>query len=205
LSRCDLTEVEWRMLRVLLPHEREPGKRGRDRPPQDNRNVINGILWRLRTGAPWRDVFERYRNWNSNCRRFPRWSASGGWKSVAVALPRPRFSRPRRGSRRKGGGHRRALGRSWGGFTNKNHCLGNARGRPITLYLNPRRSCGLKGQRLHIKRRDCLSVVRDGYVSDIGVKVDLNPVGRCEVRPIAFAEPCRRAVAKFGYLKLAVI
>jgi transposase len=56
LSRGDLTEVEWRILRVLLPVERKPGKRGRGRPPVDNRNIINGILWRLRTGAPWRDV-----------------------------------------------------------------------------------------------------------------------------------------------------
>jgi len=51
LSRGDLTEVEWRILKVLLPVEREPGKRGRGRPPEDNRNIINGILWRLRTGA----------------------------------------------------------------------------------------------------------------------------------------------------------
>jgi transposase len=86
LSRGDLTEVEWRILRVLLPVEREPGKRGRGRPPEDNRNVINGILWRLRTGAPWRDVPEKYGNWNSIYRRFRRWSVSGVWESVAVAL-----------------------------------------------------------------------------------------------------------------------
>jgi transposase len=86
LSRGDLTEVEWRILRVLLPIERAPGRRGRGRPPGDNRNVINGILWRLRTGAPWRDVPEKYGNWNSIYRRFRRWSASGVWESVAIAL-----------------------------------------------------------------------------------------------------------------------
>jgi transposase len=86
LSRGDLTEAEWRVLKVLLPVEREPGKRGRGRPPQDNRNVINGILWRLRTGAPWRDVPEKYGNWNSIYRRFRRWSAAGVWESVAIAL-----------------------------------------------------------------------------------------------------------------------
>ena len=86
MSRGDLSEVEWRILRVLLPVEREPGKRGRGRPPEDNRNIINGILWRLRTGAPWRDVPEKYGNWNSIYRRFRRWSASGVWESVAVAL-----------------------------------------------------------------------------------------------------------------------
>ena len=86
MSRGDLTEVEWRILSVLLPVEREPGKRGRGRPPKDNRNIINGILWRLRTGAPWRDVPEKFVNWNSIYRRFRRWSASGVWESVAVAL-----------------------------------------------------------------------------------------------------------------------
>jgi transposase len=58
LSRGDPTEAEWRILKMLLPVERDPGKRGRGRPPEDNRNIVNGILWRLRTGAPWRDVPE---------------------------------------------------------------------------------------------------------------------------------------------------
>jgi len=86
LSRGDLTEVEWRILRVLLPVERARGQRGRGRPPQDNRNIINGILWRLRTGAPWRDVPEKYGNWNTIYRRFLRWSKSGIWESVTTAL-----------------------------------------------------------------------------------------------------------------------
>jgi transposase len=86
LSRGDLTETEWRILKGLLPIEREVGKRGRGRPPEDNRNIINGILWRLRTGTPWRDVPEKYGNWNSIYRRFRRWSASGVWESVAVTL-----------------------------------------------------------------------------------------------------------------------
>ena len=81
-----IVEIQARILRVLLPVEREPGKRGQGRPPEDNRNVINGILWRLRTGAPWRDVPEKYGNWNSIYRRFRRWSACGVWESVAIAL-----------------------------------------------------------------------------------------------------------------------
>ena len=148
MSRGDLTEVEWRILRVLLPIERDVGKRGRGRPPEDNRNVINGILWRLRTGAPWRDIPEKYGNWNSIFRRFRRWSASGVWESAAVALAETMAesglqhrqhvgSRPCLGSGRKRGIHRRALGRSRGGFTSKIHCLGDARGRPIAFNLTP--------------------------------------------------------------------
>jgi len=52
LSRGDLTEAEWRVLKVLLPVDRETGEYGRGRPPEDNRSIINGILCRLRTGAP---------------------------------------------------------------------------------------------------------------------------------------------------------
>jgi transposase len=86
VSRGDLTEAEWRVLKGLLPVEREAGKRGRGRPPEDNRNIINGILWRLRCGTPWRDVPEKYGNWNSIYRRFRRWSGSGVWESVAITL-----------------------------------------------------------------------------------------------------------------------
>ena len=86
MSRGDLTEAEWRALKILLPVERNASERGRGRPPEDNRNIINGILWRLRTGAPWRDVPEKYGNWNSIYRRFRRWCTSGVWESVAVTL-----------------------------------------------------------------------------------------------------------------------
>jgi transposase len=52
MGRGDLSEAEWRVLAQLAPPD--GGRRGR--PAQDTRSVINGILWRLRTGAPWRDV-----------------------------------------------------------------------------------------------------------------------------------------------------
>jgi transposase len=58
LSRGDLTEAEWRILKDLLPIERK--NRSRGRPPEQNRLIINGILWRLRCGAPWRDVPPKY-------------------------------------------------------------------------------------------------------------------------------------------------
>jgi transposase len=63
LSRGDLTEAEWRVLKDLLPIE--PENRGRGRPPEQNRLIINGILWRLRCGAPWRDVPPKYGSWNT--------------------------------------------------------------------------------------------------------------------------------------------
>jgi len=65
-------ELKWCILKDLLSVEREPGKRGRGRRPEDNRNMINGILRRLRTSAPWGDAPEKCGNRNSIYRRFRR-------------------------------------------------------------------------------------------------------------------------------------
>lgn len=82
MSRGDLSEAEWRLLRDLLPAER--GRKSR--PAQDNRKIVNGILWRIRTGAPWRDVPERYGKWMTVYQRFRRWSEAGVWEAVASTL-----------------------------------------------------------------------------------------------------------------------
>lgn len=82
MRRGDLTATEWRTVKELLAAARS--RRGR--PPEQTRAVINGILWRLRTGAPWRDVPARYGDWNKIYRRFRRWCQSGIWASVATAL-----------------------------------------------------------------------------------------------------------------------
>ena len=142
MSRGDLTEAEWRVLKDLLPIE--PENRGRGRRPEQNRSIINGILWRLRCGAPWRDVPPKYGSWNTIYRRFRRWSEAGVWETVAVTLAEimadsGHYSidspRPCLGSGRKRGAHRRALGRSRGGFTSKLHCLADALGRPLAFHL----------------------------------------------------------------------
>jgi transposase len=82
LSRGDLSEAEWRILKDLLPPER--GRKSR--PASDNRPIINGILWRTRTGAPWRDVPEKYGKWMTVYQRFRRWRDAGIWEAVATTL-----------------------------------------------------------------------------------------------------------------------
>lgn len=52
--RYELTDFEWTVIEPILPK----GRRGQQ--PQNNRRVMNGIFWVLRTGAPWRDLPERY-------------------------------------------------------------------------------------------------------------------------------------------------
>jgi transposase len=82
LSRGDLTEAEWRLLKDLLPAER--GRKSR--PALDNRMIVNGILWRIRTGVPWRDLPEKYGKWMTVYQRFRRWSQAGVWEVVAATL-----------------------------------------------------------------------------------------------------------------------
>ena len=132
LSRGDLTEAEWRVLKGLLPIE--PENHGRGRPPEQNRSIINGILWRLRCGAPARDVPLKYGSWNTIYRRFRRWSEAGVWETVAVTLAEimadsGHYSIDSTTVRAQVSGlgtHQRALGRSRGGFTSKLHCLADA-------------------------------------------------------------------------------
>src|SRR6266566_1770120 len=77
VSRGDLTDTEWRILNPLLPDRGERGP-----AIADKRRTMNGILWVLRTGAPWRDLPERYGKWNSAFVRFTRWSKLGVWDAV---------------------------------------------------------------------------------------------------------------------------
>ena len=81
MSRGDLTDTEWRILDPLLPDRGERGP-----PVEGKRRTVNGILWVLRTGAPWRDLPTRYGNWNSVYVRFTRWSKLGIWDAVFETL-----------------------------------------------------------------------------------------------------------------------
>jgi putative transposase len=63
-----------------------PDRGDRGPPISDKRRMVNGILWVLRTGAPWRDMPERYGNWNSVFVRFTRWSKIGVWDAAFETL-----------------------------------------------------------------------------------------------------------------------
>lgn len=73
-GRGELTDAAWAVLAPLLPSQRKRGKQW-----ADHRRVINGILWKLRTGAPWRDLPERYGPWQTCYDRLVRWRRDGTW------------------------------------------------------------------------------------------------------------------------------
>jgi transposase len=81
-GRHELTDAQFAKLAPLLPPERP----ATGRPNHDHRRILNGILWRLRTGAPWRDVPARYGKWDTVYSRFRRWQRAGIWARILAAL-----------------------------------------------------------------------------------------------------------------------
>lgn len=80
MARFDLTDAEWAMISPLLPNK----PRGIARV--DDRRVLNGIFWTLRTGSPWRDLPERYGPYTTVYNRYNRWAKAGIWLRIFETL-----------------------------------------------------------------------------------------------------------------------
>lgn len=81
-KRHALTDEQWDRIRDLVP-----GKAGdRGQTGKDNRLFIDAVLYVLKTGVPWRDMPERFGNWNSVWRRFDRWCANDIWEKIVKEL-----------------------------------------------------------------------------------------------------------------------
>jgi transposase len=81
----ELTDEQWNLVEPLIPMPpRRPD--GRGRPWRDPREVLNAILWILRTGAPWRDLPHRYPPYQTCHRRFQKWVTEGVLESVLASL-----------------------------------------------------------------------------------------------------------------------
>ena len=80
MARFDLSDAEWRIIEPLLPNK----PRGMARV--DDRRVLNGIFYILRTGSPWRDLPDRYGPYTTVYNRFSRWAKVGVWVNIFNAL-----------------------------------------------------------------------------------------------------------------------
>lgn len=80
MSRFDLTDREWAMIQPLLPNK------PRGVPRVDDRRVLNGIFYILRTGSPWRDLPVHYGPYTTVYNRYNRWSKKGVWQHIFNAL-----------------------------------------------------------------------------------------------------------------------
>ena len=83
--REELNEKQWSIIKPLIP---KPSRRldGKGRPRRDDREVLNGILWILRSGARWQDLPERFPPYQTCHRRFQHWVRSGVLRGVLEAL-----------------------------------------------------------------------------------------------------------------------
>ena len=157
-ARKDLTDRQWVALQRVLPPRPVVGRR----PKWTRRQLLNGIRWRVRVGAPWRDVPERYGHWQSIYQLFRRWQREGVWPWILSALRAwadqaglidwqvSVDSTINRAHQHAAGPRRRpdkqieppgdepadhALGRSRGGFTAKIHLACEQGRKPLTLLI----------------------------------------------------------------------
>ena len=85
MRRHEIADEHWERIKDFLP-----GRAGDvGVTAKDNRLFVNAVLWIAKTGAPWRDLPERFGKWNSAWRRFDRWSAKGVWHRVFEELKDP--------------------------------------------------------------------------------------------------------------------
>src|SRR3569833_1787936 len=155
MRRGDLTDQQWQWLELLL----SPEKPRTGRPNEDHRQILNGILWIHRTGAPWRDLPRRYGPMGPVSSRFSRRRQAGIWQRILSDLQAQaeqrgeinwdlhfvdacivRAHQHAGGARRDGATPeevpaREALGRSQGGFSTKLHLRAEGNGRSITVVL----------------------------------------------------------------------
>lgn len=82
MKRHELTDEQWELVTPLIPHK--VARTGR--PPKDPRLMLNGIFWILGTGAPWRDLPERFGPWQTVYDHFSRWRREGVFARVIEAL-----------------------------------------------------------------------------------------------------------------------
>ena len=81
----ELTNDQWELVEPLLPKQDRSGNR-MGRPRVDARPVLEGILWVLRTGAPWADLPDRYPPYQTCHRRYQRWVDEGTLHRVLTAI-----------------------------------------------------------------------------------------------------------------------
>lgn len=137
--RYELTDYEWAALRPMLPNK------PRGVPRVDDRRVLNGIFWLLRSGAPWRDLPERYGPYITCYNRFVRWRRAGVWSRLMDALAAAHDAgvqmidtsivRVHQHAACIARSNGQSIGRSRGGLSSKIHAVVDTNGLPVRLGL----------------------------------------------------------------------
>lgn len=174
LRRHEISDDKWEAIRNLLPgQEGDPGATAKD-----NRLFVNAILWIAKTGAPWRDLPERFGIWNSVFQRFNRWCKAGVFQTIMEKLQDPDLgvllldSTVIRAHQHAAGAEgssaqAEALGRSRGGFSTKIHVACDGLGKPVTIILTPGQDHDVTQGPALIANSDAAKIIADkAYDSD---------------------------------------
>ncbi len=171
--RYEMTDLEWSIIRSVLPDK------SRGVPRVDDRRVLNGIFWVLRSGAPWRDLPECYGPYTTCHNRFNRWRKSGIWDQILAAITDGRDATVQMIDtsivrvHQHGGCAKKCesncTGRSRGGLTTKIHAVVDAKGLPICLALSAGQDHDslLAKELLSGLRSNCMLLADRAYDSDV--------------------------------------
>jgi transposase len=139
--RYELSDYEWTAIKPMLPNKPRGVRRVNDR------RVLNGIFWVLRSGAPWRDLPENYGPRTTCYNRFVRWRRAGVWDRIMDALAAGRDAtvqmidtsvvRVHQHGACIADNNHQDMGRSRGGLTSKIHAVVDTNGLPVHLALTP--------------------------------------------------------------------
>jgi len=137
--RYELTDEEWTAIKPMLPNK------PRGVPRVNDRRVLNGIFWVLRSGAPWRDLPQEFGPYTTCYNRFVRWRRAGVWTKImnalavahdaAVQMIDTSIVRVHQHGACVTRNRRQSMGRSRGGLTSKIHAVLDTNGLPVRLAL----------------------------------------------------------------------
>jgi transposase len=139
--RYELSDEEWLAIKPMLPNK------PRGVPRVNDRRVLNGIFWVLRSGAPWRDLPNAFGPYTTCYNRFVRWRRAGVWTKIMTALAKAHDAavqmidtsivRVHQHASCITRNRRQSMGRSRGGLTSKIHALVDTNGLPIRVAVTP--------------------------------------------------------------------
>ena len=175
MQRYALRDDQWTKIKDFLP-----GREGHvGGTAADNRLFVDAIIYRYRTGIPWRDLPERYGDWKATHKHLRRWCESAVFARILEALAFDADAeymsidstsvRAHQHKRRrpKKDGEDQAIGRSRGGLTTKIHAIVDALGNPVALSLTPGQAADItQAVTLHGQVEPEAFLADKGYDSD---------------------------------------
>src|SRR5258708_4778728 len=170
--RYELTNEEWTAIQPMLPNK------PRGVPRVNDRRVLNGIFWVLRSGAPWRDLPNDFGPYTTCYNRFVRWRRAGVWAKImsalagahdaAVQMIDTSIVRVHQHGACINRNRKQSMGPSRGGLTSKIHALVDTNGPPVRLALSAGEAHDnrLAGKLLSRLRSGTMLLAGRGYYAD---------------------------------------